>query len=51
MATFAVPKDLSSDGGPEFTANLTKDFLKNGKSNHEYHAHTVLNRTGAAKLL
>ena len=29
MATFGVPEELSSDGGPEFTASLTKEFLKN----------------------
>ena len=28
MATFGAPKELSSDGGPEFTASLTKDFFK-----------------------
>ena len=28
FATFGVPEELSSDGGPEFTASLTKDFLK-----------------------
>ena len=29
FATFGVPEELSSDGGPEFTASFTKDFLKN----------------------
>ena len=28
MATFGAPEELSSDGGPEFTASLTKDFFK-----------------------
>lgn len=27
FATFGVPEELSSDGGPEFTANATQDFL------------------------
>ena len=27
FSTFGVPQELSSDGGPEFTASLTKDFL------------------------
>ena len=27
FATFGVPEELSSDGGPEFTAGCTKDFL------------------------
>ena len=27
FATFGVPETLSSDGGPEFTATATKDFL------------------------
>ncbi len=27
-ATFGVPEVLSSDGGPEFTSNLTREFLK-----------------------
>ena len=26
--TFGVPEELSSDGGPEFTAGITTDFLK-----------------------
>ena len=28
MAIFGVPEELSSDGGPEFTASVTKDFLR-----------------------
>ena len=28
FATFGVPEELSSDGGPEFTAKSTEDFLK-----------------------
>lgn len=27
FATFGVPEELSSDGGPEFTAGVTRDFL------------------------
>ncbi|XP_048576073.1 uncharacterized protein LOC116603222 [Nematostella vectensis] len=28
FATFGVPEELSSDGGPEFTAKATEDFLR-----------------------
>ena len=28
FSTFGVPNELSSDGGPEFMAGTTKDFLK-----------------------
>ena len=28
FATFGIPHELSSDGGPEYTANETDDFLK-----------------------
>ena len=28
FATFGVPQELSSDGGPQFTAGETKDFLR-----------------------
>ncbi|KAJ8356489.1 hypothetical protein SKAU_G00192830 [Synaphobranchus kaupii] len=28
FGTFGVPEELSSDGGPEFTAGLTQDFLR-----------------------
>ena len=27
-ATFGVPQEISSDGGPEFTASITKEFLE-----------------------
>ena len=27
FTTFGVPEDLTSDGGPQFTAGITKDFL------------------------
>ena len=27
FSTFGVPKEISSDGGPEFSASLTADFL------------------------
>ena len=32
FATFGVPVQLSSDGGPEFSASLTKDFLATWKA-------------------
>ena len=34
FATFGVAHELSSDGGPEFTANETEDFLKRWGVNH-----------------
>ena len=34
FSTFGVPDELSSDGGPEFIAGATKDFLKRWKINH-----------------
>ena len=34
FSTFGVPDELSSDGGPEFTAGLTMDFLKRWKVDH-----------------
>jgi hypothetical protein len=34
FGTFGVPAELSSDGGPEFTASLTRDFLKRWGVNH-----------------
>ena len=32
--TFGVPEELSSDGGPEFTADATRSFLKQWKVRH-----------------
>ena len=34
FSTFGVPDELSSDGGPEFTAGATRDFLNRWKVNH-----------------
>lgn len=34
FATFGVPETLSSDGGPEFSASTTKDFLSRWGVNH-----------------
>ena len=34
FATFGVPDELSSDGGPEFVASLTRDFLKRWGVDH-----------------
>ena len=34
FATFGVPRELSSDGGPEFIAGETQDFLKRWGVNH-----------------
>ena len=34
FATFGVPEELSSDGGPEFTASVTKAFLQTWGIHH-----------------
>ena len=34
FGTFGVPDELSSDGGPEFTASQTRDFLKRWGVDH-----------------
>ena len=34
FATFGVPEELSSDGGPEFSASATTDFLKRWGGHH-----------------
>ena len=33
-ATFGVPQEISSDGGPEFTASITKEFLEKWDIKH-----------------
>jgi len=32
--TFGIPEELTSDGGPQFTAEVTKDFLKSWGIHH-----------------
>ncbi|XP_060073014.1 uncharacterized protein LOC132552840 [Ylistrum balloti] len=34
FVTFGIPDELSSDGGPEFTASTTRDFLKTWGVHH-----------------
>ena len=34
FATFGVPKELSSDGGPEFSADITREFFKSWGVSH-----------------
>ena len=34
FATFGVPEEFSSDGGPEFTASATNEFFKNWGVKH-----------------
>ena len=34
FATFGITEELASDGGSEFTSNLTKDFLQNWGVHH-----------------
>ena len=34
FATFGVPEEISSDGGPEFTAFVTQDFMRKWDIKH-----------------
>ena len=34
FTTFGIPEELASDGGPEFTASATSDFLRNWGVHH-----------------
>ena len=34
FSTFGIPEELASDGGPEFTAAETQEFLKNWQVHH-----------------
>ena len=34
FVTYGIPDELSSDGGPEFTSSLTRDFLKTWGVHH-----------------
>ena len=34
LATFGVPEEISSDGGPEFTAFVTQDFMRKWDIKH-----------------
>ena len=50
FVTFGVPVEISSDGGPEFSAKITKDFLKRWGIHHRMSSayHPVSN--GRAEL-
>ena len=39
FVTFGVPEELTSDGGPQFTAGKTQEFLK---SWGVYHRHNLV---------
>ena len=49
FATFGVPADLSSDGGPEFSAGCTEDFLKKWVLHHRISS-TSLNQMAERRL-
>ena len=34
FATFGVPEEISSDGGPEFSSSATADFLTRWEARH-----------------
>ena len=34
FVTYGVPEELTSDGGPQFTAGKTQEFLKSWGVNH-----------------
>ena len=50
MATFGVPTELSSDGGPEFSAGETKAFLKKWGFNHRVSSVAFPSSNGRAEL-
>jgi hypothetical protein len=37
FVTFDIPEELTSDGGPQFTAGKTQEFLKTLGVQHEFH--------------
>ena len=44
FATFGVPEELSSDGGPEYVSNTFEEFLRVWGVKHAFPLHTILNR-------
>ena len=47
FATFGVPEEISSDGGPEFTAGESKDFYQRWGIRHRHLLHTFPSQTDA----
>jgi hypothetical protein len=50
FATFGVPDELSSDGGPEFTATITKDFFNRWGIHHRISSAHHPQSNGRAEL-
>ena len=50
FATFGVPDDMSSDGGPEFTAALTLKFLENWRIKHHISSVSYAQSNGRAEV-
>ena len=50
FATFGVPEDISSDGGPEFTAALTLKFFENWGIKHRVSSVAYAQSNGRAEV-
>jgi hypothetical protein len=50
FATFGVPEELSSDGGPEFTAKCTEDFLARWGIHHRISSAYFAQSNGRAEV-
>ena len=50
FATFGVPTEISSDGGPEFVASFTKDFLMRWGVRHRISSSYFASSNGRAEL-
>ena len=50
FSTFGVPEELSSDGGPEFSASLTQDFLKRWGIRHRVSSVAFPQSNGRAEV-
>ena len=50
FATFGVPEDISSDGGPEFTAALTLKFFENWGIKHRVSSVAYTQSNGRAEV-